>query len=108
MLATDRLREPARILLACVRLLMGLLGLLAPGIPARQIGVDPEANPGILYIFRMFGIRTVLIGAELLMQTGDRRGGGGAAPGGGPAPGTPPGPFPVARPPPSDKRPRRH
>src|SRR5438132_13774322 len=73
MLATDRLREPARILLACVRLLMGFLGLLAPGIPARQIGVDPEANPGILYVFRMFGIRTVLIGAELLMQTGDRR-----------------------------------
>src|SRR6266581_7934128 len=73
MLATDRLREPARILLACVRLLMGLLGLLAPGIPARQIGVDPEANPGILYVFRMFGIRTVLLGAELLMQTGDRR-----------------------------------
>src|SRR6266571_4167767 len=73
MLATDRLREPARILLACIRLLMGLLGLLAPGIPARQIGVDPEANPGIVYVFRMFGIRTVLIGAELLVQTGDRR-----------------------------------
>jgi hypothetical protein len=73
MLAIDRLREPARITLACVRLLMGLLGLLAPGIPARQIGVDPDANPGIRYVFRMFGIRTVLIGAELLMQTGDRR-----------------------------------
>src|SRR5258706_13199905 len=73
MLAIDRLREPARILLACVRLLMGLLGLLAPGIPARQIGVDPDVNPGILYVFRMFGVRTVLIGAELLMQTGDRR-----------------------------------
>jgi hypothetical protein len=73
MLAVDRLREPARILLACIRLAMGLLGLLAPGIPARQIGVDPKANPGILYVFRMFGVRTVLIGAELLMQTGDRR-----------------------------------
>jgi len=73
MLAIKRMREPARILLACIRLLMGLLGLLAPGIPARQIGVDPDENPGILYVFRMFGIRTVLIGAELLMQTGDRR-----------------------------------
>src|SRR3979490_3445602 len=73
MLAIDRLREPARILLACVRLLMGLVGLLAPGIPARQIGVDPKTNPGVLYVFRMFGIRTVLVGAELLMQTGDRR-----------------------------------
>src|ERR1700738_1184188 len=73
MLAVTRLREPARILLACIRMLMGLLGLLAPGIPARQIGVDPDDNPGIVYVFRMFGIRTVLIGAELLMQTGDRR-----------------------------------
>lgn len=73
MLAVNRLREPARILLACIRLLMGLLGLLAPAIPARQIGVDPTTNPGILYVFRMFGIRTVLIGAELLMSTGDRR-----------------------------------
>jgi hypothetical protein len=73
MLAVNRLREPARILLACIRLLMGLLALLAPGIPANQIGVDPKANPGILYVFRMFGMRTVLIGAELLMQTGDRR-----------------------------------
>jgi hypothetical protein len=52
---------------------MGLLGLLAPRIPARQIGVDPDANPGILYVFRMFGVRTVLIGAELLMQSGARR-----------------------------------
>jgi hypothetical protein len=73
MLAVNRLREPARILLACIRLLMGLLALLAPAIPAKQIGVDPTANPGVMYVFRMFGIRTVLIGAELLMQTGDRR-----------------------------------
>ena len=27
----------------------------------------------MMYVFRMFGIRTVLIGAELLIQTGDRR-----------------------------------
>src|SRR5438270_237600 len=66
MLAVNRLREPARILLACIRLLLGSLALLAPGIPARQIGVDPKANPGVQYVFRMFGIRTVLIGAEAL------------------------------------------
>jgi hypothetical protein len=54
-------------------LLNGGAALLAPGFLARQIGVDPDANPGIVYVFRMFGIRTVLIGAELLMQTGERR-----------------------------------
>jgi hypothetical protein len=63
----------ARVLLASIRLLNGGLALLVPGFLARQIGVDPDANPGIVYVFRMFGIRTVLIGAELLVQTGDRR-----------------------------------
>jgi hypothetical protein len=63
----------ARILLACIRLVNGGAALLVPGFLARQIGIDPEANPGALYVFRMFGIRTVFIGAELLMQTGDRR-----------------------------------
>ena len=63
----------ARVLLACIRLLNGGLALVAPGFLAHQIGVDPDANPGITYVFRMFGIRTVLVGAELLVQTGERR-----------------------------------
>jgi hypothetical protein len=37
------------------------------------LGINPDENPGALYVFRMFGIRTVLIGAELLVQTGERR-----------------------------------
>jgi hypothetical protein len=63
----------ARVLLASIRLLNGGLALLVPGFLARQIGVDPDANPGVLYVFRMFGIRTVLIGGELLVSTGERR-----------------------------------
>ena len=63
----------ARVLLACIRLLNGGLALLAPGFLARQIGVDPDANPGVVYVFRMFGIRTVLVGAELLQPRGPRR-----------------------------------
>jgi hypothetical protein len=63
----------ARVLLANVRILMGGLALLVPGFLARRIGVDPQANPGMLYVFRMFGIRTVLIGADLLVGTGQRR-----------------------------------
>lgn len=65
--------EIARVLLACIRLLNGGLALLAPGFLARQVGVDPDANPGVTYVFRMFGVRTVLIGAELLAPTGARR-----------------------------------
>ncbi len=66
-------RDYARILLALVRLFNGLAALLVPGFLARQVGIDPEATPGALYVFRMFGIRTVLLGAELFVQTGDRR-----------------------------------
>ena len=67
------MREYARIALGCIRLVNGLAALLAPGLLARQVGVDPEANPGITYVFRMFGIRTVLIGADLLLPDGSRR-----------------------------------
>ena len=73
-MSADRgLRDYARILLALIRLFNGLAGLLAPSFLARQVGIDPEANPGALYVFRMFGIRTVLLGIELLFQTGERR-----------------------------------
>jgi hypothetical protein len=67
------LRDYARLLLAAIRLFNGGAALLAPGFLARQIGVDPQTNPGVLYVFRMFGIRTVLIGADLLLQDSQRR-----------------------------------
>jgi len=73
MSAEKGLRDYARIRLALIRLFNGLAALLVPAVLARQVGIDPDANPGALYVFRMFGIRTVLLGAELLIQTGDRR-----------------------------------
>jgi hypothetical protein len=73
MAAKHRAREYARILLANIRILMGGLALLAPGFLAQRIGVDPDASPGTLYVFRMFGIRTVLIGAELFTRSRERR-----------------------------------
>jgi hypothetical protein len=69
----DRTRDVARILLALIRLFNGLAGLLVPGMLLRRIGVDPDQNPAALYVFRMFGIRTVLVAIELLVQTGERR-----------------------------------
>jgi len=73
MLDRGRSKDVARILLACIRLLNGVAAVVAPGLLARQIGIDPDKNPGIRYVFRMFGIRTVLIGIDLLVQQGDRR-----------------------------------
>lgn len=60
----------ARLLLAAIRLLNGGLALFAPQVLARRLGQDPERNPALLYVLRMFGIRTVLIGADLALQSG--------------------------------------
>ena len=64
----------ARVLLAGVRLTMGTAGLLAPGLVIRRLDIDPATQPGMRYPLRMFGIRTVLIGAELLTPDARRRG----------------------------------
>jgi hypothetical protein len=61
----------ARKVLAGVRLVNGVLALLAPRFLLRRLGTDPDRDPSGIYPFRMFGIRTVLIGADLLLLTGE-------------------------------------
>lgn len=65
--------DRARVLLAGVRLTMGTAGLLAPDLLIRRLSIDPATQPGMRYPLRMFGIRTVLIGAELLVPDARRR-----------------------------------
>jgi len=56
----------ARYGLGAIRMVNGTLGLLAPGIIIRRLGdSEPETNAAAIYGLRMFGIRTVLIGADL-------------------------------------------
>jgi hypothetical protein len=62
----------ARQLLAGVRLVNGGLALFAPQFLLRRLGTDPDRDPSGIYPFRMFGIRTVLIGADLLLLTGEQ------------------------------------
>ena len=59
-------RDYARIVLAGIRLFNGLTGLLAPGVLVQRLGSDPATSPATLYVFRMFGIRTILVGLDLL------------------------------------------
>src|SRR5262249_27963985 len=59
-------REHARIALATIRLVNGALALLAPGVMLRRLGADPRTNGVAVYPLRMFGIRTVVLGVELL------------------------------------------
>lgn len=64
---SERVRTVARILLASIRLFNGTIALLAPAALARRLGANPDANPAVLYALRLFGIRTVVIGVELLL-----------------------------------------
>jgi len=68
-----RLSDVARVLLAGIRLVNGSVALVAPTAFARRAGVDPEASPAVLYALRLFGVRTVLIGTDLLRRDPEAR-----------------------------------
>jgi hypothetical protein len=55
----------ARLTLAAIRIANGTAGLIAPGFLAKRLRV-PEHAAAMGYPFRMFGIRTILIGTDLL------------------------------------------
>jgi hypothetical protein len=59
--------------LAGIMLVNGTLGVLAPRFLIRSLGVKPELEPAMIYVFRMFGIRTVLIAVDLV-RLPDQRG----------------------------------
>ncbi len=56
--------------LAVIRLVNGGLGLLAPGVLVRRLGAPEGSETVAYYPFRMFGIRTLLIGGDLLLLAG--------------------------------------
>ena len=55
--------------LAAIRIVNGTLGLLAPHVLAARTSTDPTSTESY-YAFRMFGIRTVVLGLDLLTLTG--------------------------------------
>jgi len=61
-------RDHARIALATIRLVNGTLALLAPETMLRRLGTDPAANKVAIYPLRMFGIRTIVLGVQLLID----------------------------------------
>jgi hypothetical protein len=69
--ATGTVARIARYGLGGVRIVAGASGLLVPTMIIRRFGDDaPAANPAAIYGLRLFGIRTVLIGADLIFQHG--------------------------------------
>src|SRR5918993_1954967 len=69
----DRSLDFARITLAGIRLFNGVAAFFVPATLARGLGVDPEANRAALYALRLFGVRTILIGVQLLLRDGGVR-----------------------------------
>jgi hypothetical protein len=59
-------RDHARIALATIRLVNGTMALVAPELMLRRLGADPAASKVAVYPLRMFGIRTVVLGVDLL------------------------------------------
>ena len=68
-----RKQDLARIALGIIRTVNGLAALFTPRKMVRRLGVDPDTNGAAIYVFRMFGIRTVLLGAQLFLLEGERR-----------------------------------
>jgi uncharacterized protein YjeT (DUF2065 family) len=68
-MVSTQVREFSRLALGSIRLLNGVAALVTPRVVARRLGADDER--GILYILRLFGVRTVILGAELLFLDGE-------------------------------------
>jgi hypothetical protein len=66
-------QDLARIALGSIRTINGLVALFAPRTMVRRLGADPDTNGAAIYVLRMFGVRTVLLGAELFLLKGERR-----------------------------------
>lgn len=65
-MATSTVARRSGQILAVVRIVNGTLGLLAPQVLLRRLSTDEQAARAGMYPFRMFGIRTILLGIELL------------------------------------------
>ena len=60
----------ARYALAAIRIINGLLALVAPSLIIKRFGEEPDKDAAAIYGLRLFGVRTVLIGADLITQQG--------------------------------------
>jgi hypothetical protein len=61
----------ARFALGGVRVIVGTMGLLAPAMIINRFGdSNPAGNTAAVYGLRLFGVRTVVIGADLLRPHG--------------------------------------
>lgn len=56
--------------LAAARIALGSVALVAPSTGSRLFRLDPERNPELPYMTRLFGSREIVLGAVTLLTTG--------------------------------------
>lgn len=59
--------------LAYGRIAVGTLSLLSPKLAARLFLLDPQTNPQVPYVTRLFGSREIALGAITLASSGAAR-----------------------------------
>jgi hypothetical protein len=67
----EHVQDYARFLLAGIRLINGAAALFAPTFLVRRFGDTP--NHSVIYALRLFGVRTIIIGIELLVPDEELR-----------------------------------
>jgi len=61
----EHVHDYARVLLAGIRLFNGAAALFFPTMLARRFKDNP--NSAVIYVLRLFGVRTIIVGIELLV-----------------------------------------
>jgi hypothetical protein len=62
-------REKAKDAVAISRIAVGAGAYLTPNLSGRMFGLDPEGNPQLPYVGRLFGARDVVLGAGALRSS---------------------------------------
>ena len=62
-------RDKAKDAVAIARIAVGAGTWLAPNLSGRLFGLDPEGNPQLPYVGRLFGVRDVVLGAGVLRSS---------------------------------------
>jgi len=62
-------KEAATNAIAAARIAVGSGAWLAPNLSGRLFGLDPEGNPQLPYVGRLFGARDVALGAGALRSS---------------------------------------
>jgi hypothetical protein len=59
--------------LAGLRVVIGLLALVAPRLASKIFGLDAAGNPQAPYLARLFGVRDIALGVGALASKGEAR-----------------------------------